>query len=104
MAVADGDWREFRELRDRARRRFFDGTLAQVMAIALNEEDEDTARVHALERLMKQHEQQRRALFEDFDRAHLVLMLHVMLNQGLLERDELTGLSLGLRRALGLIG
>lgn len=52
---------------------------------------------------MKRRERERRALFEDFNRAHLPLMLHVMLEQGLVEREELTGLSLELRRILGLL-
>jgi len=104
LSVADGDWRRFRELRGRARRRFAEESLSLALEITLNDDREAIERERALEALMQGRARERRALFEDFNRTHLPLMLHAMVNRGLLERDELTGLSLELRRALGLIG
>jgi hypothetical protein len=101
--VADGDWRRFRELRARARQRFAEETLTSTLTIALDEDRDVVAREMAVASFLRRRERERRALFEDFNRAHLPLMLHVMVNQGLLRRDELTGLSLELSRALGLI-
>lgn len=104
LSVADGDWRRFRELRERARRRFAEESLSLALEITLDDDREVAERERALEALMQGRARERRALFEDFNRCHLALMLHAMVNRGLLERDELTGLSLELRRALGLLG
>jgi hypothetical protein len=104
LSVADGDWRRFRELRERARRRFAEESLSLALEITLDDDREAIERERALEALMQGRARERRALFEDFNRCHLALMLHAMVNRGLLERDELTGLSLELRRALGLLG
>jgi len=90
-------------MREQARTRFSDQTLATTLKIVMDESCSTAEREIALEALMKRRERERRALFEDFNRAHLPLMLHVMLEQGLVEREELTGLSLELRRILGLL-
>jgi len=101
---ADHDWRRFRQLRVEARQRFAEETLSQALEITLDEDRDVAEREQALEALMQRRARERRALFEDFNRRHLPLMLHTMLERGLIEAGQLTDLSLELRRALGVPG
>jgi hypothetical protein len=101
---ADHDWRRFRQLRAEARQRFAEESLSLALEITLDEDRDVAEREQALEALMQRRTRERRALFEDFNRQHLPLMLHTMLERGLIGRDQLTDLSLELRRALGVLG
>ncbi|AKS42534.1 hypothetical protein WM2015_2171 [Wenzhouxiangella marina] len=99
--MTDRDWRGFRELRERARERFAEETLAQALQLALDEAAGEVQRELRLERLLAQRRQERRALFEDSDRAKATMILHLLVAHDLLQAEELDGLSLEVRRAAG---
>jgi hypothetical protein len=98
VQITDRDWRAFIQLRETARARFAEETLAQILAVCLDEsldEIQRQARVFALT-AERQHEQA--ALFDDFRRATATLRLHLMIHHGLLLEEELEALSLDVRR------
>lgn len=100
MQLSDHDWRAFVRLRERARERFAEQTLAHVLRITLDESTAASERQAQLNDLIAERRREHAALFEDFRRATASLRLHMMVQRGLVEDDELEVFSLPVRRGL----
>ncbi len=99
--MTDRDWREFVSLRERARQRFAEETLARLLRISLDESLSIAERQRRVFALTDERRREQSALFDDFCRATASFRLHMMVRQRLLKRRELDNLSLEIRRAVG---
>lgn len=100
MNLSDRDWRLFRALREKARRRFAEQTLARCRALCQHSEADPPADEARLMALVSERRHEHAALFDDFRRTTASLRLHLMVHHQLLEPGELDGLSLEVRRKL----
>lgn len=100
MHFNDQDWRAFVRLRERARERFAEQTLARVLRITLDESSPASERESQLGDLIAERRREQAALFEDFRRTTASLRLHMMVQRGLVEESELDVFTLAVRRSL----
>ncbi len=101
--MTDRDWREFVSLRERARQRFAEETLARLLRVSLDESLSVGERERRVFSLSDERRREQSALFGDFCRETASFRLHMMVRQRLLKRRELDHLSLEIRRAVGLV-
>jgi hypothetical protein len=100
VMISDRDWRAFRALREIARRRFAEQTLARCRALCRAVDPDPVGQEARLMALLAERQHEHAALFEDFRRSTASLRLHLMLHHHLLDVDELAELSLELRRTV----
>lgn len=100
MQFSDHDWRAFVQVRERARERYAEETLARVLRVALDESMTASERQLQLQTLIAERGREKAALFDDFRRATASLRLHMMVQRGLVEEAELAVFTLAVRRGL----
>jgi hypothetical protein len=98
--MTDHDWRMFRALRETARRRFAEQTLARCRLLCQPLEVDPVAQEARLLALLAERQHEHAALFDDFRRSTASLRLHLMVHHQLIEPEELKGLSLEVRRTV----
>lgn len=100
VEFSDHDWRAFTRLREQARERFAEHTLAHVLRITLDESAAASERQSRLNDLIAERRREQVALFDDFRRATASLRLHMMVQRGLIEEAELDVFTVAVRRSL----
>lgn len=98
--MTDRDWRVFRALRETARRRFAEQTLARCRALCRQTETDPVSHEQRLWAMLLERQHEHAALFDDFRRATASLRLHLMVDHQLLKPDELGDFSLEVRRTV----
>lgn len=100
VTLTDRDWRQFIRLREVARERFAEETLARALKLGLDESVSLATRQARLFALVSERRHEMDALFGDFRRSTSSLRLHIMVHHGLIRKEELEELSLELRRTV----
>ncbi|PSR23034.1 MAG: hypothetical protein C7B45_04465 [Sulfobacillus acidophilus] len=89
MAIAEADWRTFKEVRARALDRFSRRIVDECRLVCDDQSVSDHARYLKLYDLLRQRDKEVQRMFDDFRRSTAIFCLMDMWRQGLVDEDEL---------------